>query len=112
MPSLSPLSTFKLCRTRDGSRGSVTTACPSAASVGASTTARRSASGQLSAPRSATAAAKPATSVSGSPMPSRRGDGHLPAEGSQVDARGVGEEDHRETPPQAPSRARRQAPGR
>ena len=72
MPSLSPLSTFKLCRTRDGSRGSVTTACPSAASVGASTTARRSASGQLSAPRSATAAAKPATSVSGRPMPSRR----------------------------------------
>ena len=44
MPSLSPLSTFRPWRMRDGTRGSVTTAAPSAASVGARTTARMTAS--------------------------------------------------------------------
>ena len=48
IPSLSPLSTFSPCRIRDGSRGSVTTASPSAASVGASSTASTIASVTLS----------------------------------------------------------------
>ena len=39
IPSLSPLSTLSPWRIRCGTRGSVTTACPSAASVGASTIA-------------------------------------------------------------------------
>ena len=72
MPSFRPLSTFRPWRTRDGSRGSVTTACPSAASVGARITARSRASGHESAPRSMVPTAKPTMSVSGSPSPSRR----------------------------------------
>ena len=72
MPSLSPLSTFSPWRIRAGMRGSVTTACPSAASVGARTTARITASSTVSAPRSAAAATAPSAIVSGSPMPSRR----------------------------------------
>ena len=70
MPSLSPLSTFRPCRIRNGRRGSVTTAWPSAASVGASTTARTRASAHVDSPRTPRAARKPATSVSGRPIPS------------------------------------------
>ena len=53
-------------------RGSVTTACPSAASVGASTTARITASSTVSSPKIAAAATAPSAIVSGSPMPSSR----------------------------------------
>ena len=72
MPSLSPLSTLRPWRTRDGIRGSVTTACPSAASVGASTIASNTASMNASCPNTATPARAPATIVSGSPIASRR----------------------------------------
>ena len=72
MPSLSPLSTLRPWRTRAGMRGSVTTAWPSAASVGARTTARITASQSVSAPNVAAAATVPSAMVSGSPMPSRR----------------------------------------
>ena len=50
----------------------MTTACPSAASVGASTTPRITASSKLSAPKIAAAATAPSAIVSGSPTPSRR----------------------------------------
>ena len=72
MPSLSPLSTLSPWRIRCGTRGSVTTACPSAASVGASTTARITASPMLSSPKIAAAATAPSAIVSGRPMPSSR----------------------------------------
>ena len=72
MPSLSPLSTLRPWRTREGIRGSVTTACPSAASVGASTIASNTASINASCPNTATPARAPATIVSGSPIASRR----------------------------------------
>ena len=72
MPSLRPLSTLRPWRILDGSRGSVTTAWPSAASVGARRTASTSASGTVSAPNSAAATIAPSTIVSGSPIPSRR----------------------------------------
>ena len=48
MPSLSPLSTLSACRIRDGRRSSETTACPSAASVGARITASTTASASRS----------------------------------------------------------------
>ena len=72
MPSLSPLSTLSPCRIREGTLGSVTTACPSAASVGASTIASKTASMNASSPSTATPASAPATIVSGSPIASRR----------------------------------------
>ena len=72
MPSLRPLSTFRLWRIRSGSDGSVTTACPSAASVGARITASSSASDQLRPVSVSMPAASPAASVSGSPIPSSR----------------------------------------
>jgi hypothetical protein len=72
MPSLRPLSTLSPCRIRCGTRGSVTTACPSAASVGASTTARITASSMLSSPTTAAAATAPSAMVNGSPIPSSR----------------------------------------
>ena len=72
MPSLSPDSTFRPCRMREGSRGSVTTACPSAASVGARITARISTSARLNEPNSPAPTAQPAAIVSGSPIPSSR----------------------------------------
>ena len=72
MPSLRPLSTLSPWRIRCGTRGSVTTACPSAASVGASTTARITASPMLSSPKIAAAATAPSAMVSGRPMPSSR----------------------------------------
>jgi hypothetical protein len=72
MPSFSPLSTFRPWRMREGIRGSETTACPSAASVGARTIASNTASMNASRPKTATPARAPATIVSGSPMASRR----------------------------------------
>ena len=72
MPSLRPLSTLRAWRMRCGTRGSVTTAWPSAASVGASTTARITASPKLSSPKIAAAATAPSAMVSGRPMPSSR----------------------------------------
>ena len=57
---------------RDGRRGSVTTAWPSAASVGASTIASTSASASESAGRSPSATSVPAAIVSGRPIPSSR----------------------------------------
>ncbi len=72
IPSFSPLSTLRPWRTRDGSRGSVTTACPSAASVGARTTARSNASGHDNASRSTSPTPKPTRMVSGRPIPSSR----------------------------------------
>ena len=48
IPSLSPLSTLSPWRIVPGTRGSVTTAWPSAASVGARTTPRISASSMVS----------------------------------------------------------------
>src|SRR4051794_2854699 len=72
IPSLSPLSTLRPWRMRAGSRGSVTTACPSAASVGASTTARITASSTVSSPKTAAAAIAPTRIVSARPIPSSR----------------------------------------
>ena len=72
MPSLRPASTFRLWRIRTGSRVSVTTAWPSAASVGARMIASTSASGQASPSRRTTASTKPARIVSGSPIPRSR----------------------------------------
>jgi len=72
IPSLRPLSTFSPWRMRDGRLGSVTTACPSAASVGARRMPTTRASTSVSEGKSAAAAAAPATTVSGSPIPSRR----------------------------------------
>ncbi len=57
---------------RTGRRGDVTTAWPSAASVGARMIARRSASGHARSPSSATPTTRPARIVSGRPIPSRR----------------------------------------
>ena len=97
MPSLSPLSTLSPCRTRDGSAGSVTTACPSAASVGARTTASRSASAQVSEPSrtSADAEAGHDRQRQADPEQTRR-DRDLVTERAQVDPRGVAEEHDRE----------------
>ena len=82
---------------RTGRRGDVTTAWPSAASVGARMIARTSASGHARSPSSATPTTNPARIVSGRPIPSRRGRyPERPAERRQVDARRVREEDDRE----------------
>ena len=72
IPSFKPLSTLRFCRTRIGRRLSLTTAWPSAASVGASTAASSAASTRLRPSKSSTATTVPATMVSGSEMPSRR----------------------------------------
>src|SRR5262245_43075643 len=72
IPSLRPASTLRLWRIRTGSRFDVTTTWPSAASVGARMIATRSASGHASSGRTTNATAKPATIVSGSPIPSSR----------------------------------------
>ena len=87
MPSLRPLSTLRPWRIRAGTRGSVTTACPSAASVGASTTPRISASSTLSSPKTAAAATAPSRIVSGETDPEQP-DRHVerPAQRAEVDA--------------------------
>ena len=96
-PSFSPLSTFRPWRMRDGRRGSVTTAWPSAASVGASTIASTSASANVSTGRSPSATSVPARIVSGSPIPSSRaGTSTSLRSAPQVDPRRVGEEHERE----------------
>ena len=71
MPSLSPLSTFSVCRIRYGTRWSVITTAPSAASVGPSAAPSSSAYHGLM-PSTPTAASDPATTVSGSPTPNSR----------------------------------------
>ena len=97
IPSFSPLSTLRLWRTRDGRRGDVTTAWPSAASVGARMIASTSASGHARSPSSATPATKPARIVSGRPIPSRRaGIPSVRRSAAQVDPRRVGEEHDRQ----------------
>ena len=72
IPSLRPLSTLRPCRTRDGIRSSVTTACPSAASVQASMIERTRASTRLTPGSTPTPTSVPAAIVSGRPIPSRR----------------------------------------
>ena len=63
---------FRPWRIRGGTRGSVTTAWPSAASVGANTIARITASPKVNGPKTAAAAAAPSAIVSGRPMARRR----------------------------------------
>ena len=72
IPSLSPLSTLRVWRILTGSRRSLTTACPSAASVGANTAASSAASIMLRPGTTTTASPVPARIVNGRPMPSIR----------------------------------------
>ena len=72
IPSLSPLSTFRPWRIRPGTRGSVTTAWPRAASVGARITPMMTASQKVSWSKITPAASAPRAIVSGRPIPSRR----------------------------------------
>ena len=93
MPSLSPDSTFSPCRMREGRRGSVTTACPSAASVGARITARISDLPQAERAEQPSAyrpARQDRQRQADTEQP--RGHGVLAAKRRQVDPRGVGEE--------------------
>ena len=97
IPSLSPLSTLSPWRILAGTRGSVTTACPSAASVGARTTPRITASSiaQLRRrpppPRRRRARWSVAVrSRAAAPAPRRRD------EGAEIDARGIAEQHERE----------------
>ena len=71
-PSLRPLSTLSTRRTRAGTARLPNTAIPRAASVGASTAARRMQAGQVRSGRSGAATTVPATMVRGRPMNSRR----------------------------------------
>ena len=97
IPSLRPLSTFSPCRMRDGRRGSVTTAWPSAASVGARMTARRSASGQVSEPSRTSAGAEARDERQRQPDAEQpRRDRDLVPQRAEVDPRGVAEEDERQ----------------
>ena len=72
MPSLSPLSTLSMRRTREGIRSSDMIVDPSAASVGATMAPRAAATQRPLEWNSPTASAAPAPIVSGSPIPSRR----------------------------------------
>ena len=72
IPSLRPLSTSRAWRIRPGTRGSVTTAWPRAASVGARMIAMIAASPKVSWSKITPAASAPSAIVSGSPIPSRR----------------------------------------
>ena len=97
IPSFSPLSTFSPWRTREGRRGSVTTACPSAASVGARITARRSASGHESDPEQEEPDDEPDEQRQRqADTEQARRDGDFVPERSEVDPRRVAEEDERE----------------
>ena len=71
-PSFKPLSTLSPWRTRDGSRLSDTTVWPSAASVGARSTASTIASKNSSSGKSQSAIPEPKMIVSGRPIPSSR----------------------------------------
>ena len=72
MPSFSPLSTLSARRMRTGTARSVTTAKPSAASVGARIVATRSAVAQVMSANIHRASRAPAITVSGRPMNSSR----------------------------------------
>ena len=72
MPSLRPLSTFRVVRTRDGTDLLVTTGRLSAASVGARMVATRAASAQVAEGCTRWKATAPRTMVNGRPMASRR----------------------------------------
>ena len=72
IPSLSPLSRLSPWRIGCGTRSSLTTAWPSAASVGASTMLRITASQTVSTLKIAAAATAPSAIISGRPMPSSR----------------------------------------
>src|SRR5215211_3869851 len=71
-PSLSPASTFKAWRMRAGTRGLLTTAWPSAASVGARTVPTMAASQKVRSVSTSAAKIIPSTMVSGIPIPRRR----------------------------------------
>ena len=71
-PSLRPLSTFSNRRTRDGTRVSVKTVAPSAASVGASSAAINAAAAQPCSGNIQYASRVPEAMVSGIPIRSRR----------------------------------------
>ena len=71
-PSFNPLSTFRPCRIREGTRSSDTTVWPRAASVGATAMARRAASTTLRPGSTRSADPIPATIVRGSPIPRSR----------------------------------------
>ena len=73
IPSLRPLSTLRPCRIRDGTRSSVTTAWPSAASVHASMIESTSASTRLTPGSTPTPARVPKAIVSGKPDPEQPG---------------------------------------
>ena len=78
IPSLRPLSTLRPWRIRTGTSRLLTTACPSAASVGARTAPMRTASQSPRPGRIVQAARAPAATVRGRPMPSSRA-GRLPS---------------------------------
>ena len=97
MPSLRPLSTFSPWRTRERQRGSVTTAWPSAASVGARMIASRRASGHESAPKRTSADAEAGEDREWQAEAEQPGrDRDLVAQRLEVDPGGVAEEDERE----------------
>ena len=97
IPSFSPLSTFSPCRTGEGSRGRVTTAWPSAASVGARITARSSASGHARRAEQDEADAEARDERQRQPDPEQaRGDRDLAAQRPEVDPRRIPEEHERE----------------
>ena len=97
MPSLRPLSTFRLWRMRTGRRCDVTTTWPSAASVGARMIATRSASGQARSASSDERDGEAGEDRERKPDPEQsRGDVRASAQRREVDPRRVGEEDDRE----------------
>ena len=72
IPSLRPLSTLRPWRSRTGSRRSLTTACPSAASVGARMAASSAASTSVRSRKTRQPGGARRGYVSGSPTPSSR----------------------------------------
>ena len=93
MPSLSPLSTLRPWRTRDGIRGSVTTAWPRAASVGASTIASRTASIEDELPEQADARERAGHDRERQPDREQpKGHDVLAAQDGEIDPRRIGEE--------------------
>ena len=93
MPSFSPLSMLSARRIRTGTALSVTTAIPSAASVGASTAAMRAASAQVSPGNTSIATTAPSTRVRSSPtLSSRAGHARVTLEAAQGHGCGIGEQ--------------------
>ncbi len=72
IPSFKPLSTFSVWRIRNGMEGLLTTACPSAASVGARMAASNAASQIENSGTINLATTAPSKIVSGKPTPSNR----------------------------------------